>query len=93
MLGNEPDGGSLLVVTDGAEHTRPYIREVKDEVSLQYGYLIPAPVDRTSAIAYLYKHPWVTCQNSRPRTSMNHVACEFKLRSVVRSYMHPCSLI
>ena len=30
---------------------------------LQYRHLIPAPVDRTSAYAWLYKHPWITFQN------------------------------
>ena len=25
-------------------------------------HLIPIPVDRTSANAWLYKHPWITCQ-------------------------------
>ena len=34
VLGNEPDGGSLLVVTDGGENTSPYISDVIDEVSL-----------------------------------------------------------
>ena len=27
---------------------------------------------------------------NKPRTSMTHVACESKLRSVVKSTMHPC---
>ena len=31
-------------------------------VIIQYRHLIPAPVDQTSAIAWLYKHPWITCQ-------------------------------
>ena len=29
---------------------------------VQYRHLIPAPVDRTSGSAWLYKHPWITCQ-------------------------------
>ena len=32
------------------------------EMPLQYRHLIPAPVDRTSASAWLYKTPWITCQ-------------------------------
>ena len=28
---------------------------------LQYRHLVPAPVDRTSASAWLYKTPWITC--------------------------------
>ena len=29
---------------------------------VQYRHLIPAPVDRTSASAWVYKHPSRTCQ-------------------------------
>ena len=29
---------------------------------LQYRHLIPAPVNGTSASAWLYYHPWITCQ-------------------------------
>ena len=29
---------------------------------IQYRHLIPALVDRTSASAWLYRHPWMTCQ-------------------------------
>ena len=52
---------------------------------LQYRHLIHAPVNRTSASAWLYKIPWITCQKDMPSTSMTHVACESKLSSVVRS--------
>ena len=52
--------------------------------------LIPAPVDRTSASEWLYKHPWISCQKNKPSTSMSHLACELKLCSIVRSSMHPC---
>ena len=45
--------------------------------TLQYRHLIPAPVDRTSAVA-------------KPSTSMTHVAWESKLCSLVRPSMHPC---
>ena len=38
---------------------------------VQYLQLIRAKVDRTSASAWLYKHPWVTCQNIS--TPMTHV--------------------
>ena len=57
---------------------------------LQYRHLIPAPVNRTSASAWLHKHPWITCQKIKPSTSLTVVACATKLRSVVRSSMHPC---
>ena len=58
--------------------------------AVQYRYLIPAPVDQTSASAWLYKNPWITCQRNKPSTSMTQVACETNLCSVVRSSMHPC---
>ena len=58
-------------------------------VLVQYRHLIPAPVDRTPASAWLYKHQWLTCQKNKPNLSMTHEACESKLRSVVRSSMHP----
>ena len=48
--------------------------------------LIPAPVDRTSASAWSYKHSWITCR----KKAKHRVAFEPKLRSVLRSYMHPC---
>ena len=56
----------------------------------QYRHLIPAPVDRTSASAWLYKHLWISCQTNNPSTSMTSVDCEPKLRSVVRTFKHPC---
>ena len=30
--------------------------------NVQYRHLIPAPVDRTSASAWLHKQPWITCR-------------------------------
>ena len=30
---------------------------------IQYNDLIPAPVDRVSASAWLYKQPWITCDD------------------------------
>ena len=53
---------------------------------VHYRHLIPAPVDRTSVSAWSYKYFWITCQKS----IKHRVACEPKLRSVVRSHMHPC---
>ena len=41
---------------------------------LQYRHLIPAPVDRTSASAWLYKHQWMECQKNKPSTSKANVA-------------------
>ena len=58
--------------------------------NIQYRHLIPASMDWTSGSVWLYKHPWITCPKSKPSTSMTHVACESKLRSVVRSSMQPC---
>ena len=34
-------------------------------IVLQYRHLIPAPVDRTSVIGWLYKHPLIICQKIR----------------------------
>ena len=56
---------------------------------VQYTHLIPAVVDRTYASDWLHKHPWTTCQKSKP-SPMAHVSCESKLRPVVRSSMQPC---
>ena len=52
---------------------------------LRYRHLMSAPVDRTSTSACLYKQPWITYQKNKPSTSMTHVTCESKPRSVVRS--------
>ena len=57
----------------------------------QYKHLIPAPVDRTPASAWLYKHPRRTCKNNKPSTSMTSVACESKLYPVVRVSVHTCT--
>ena len=65
-------------------------RTFSKELHVQYLHLISAPVDRTSARAWLYKHPWMTCQDNTLCISMTHIACESKIRSVVRSSMHPC---
>ena len=51
-------------------------------------YLIPAPVDRTSASAWMYKHLWITSKNMLS-SSMTKVAGKSKLRLVVKSSMHP----
>ena len=48
-------------------------------LQIQYRHELPAPVDRTSACAWLYKHPWITCLKNKPNTSMTHVACESKI--------------
>ena len=57
---------------------------------IQYRHLIPAPVDRTSASDWLCYHAWIIGQKNKPSTATTQVACESKLRSVVRSSMHPC---
>ena len=59
-----------------------------DSDHLQCRHLFPATVDRTSVNAWLYKHQWIICQRNKPRHLMTHVACESKLRSIVRSSMH-----
>ena len=38
------------------------INGLKTNTELQYSHLIPAPVDRASAGAWLYKYLWITCQ-------------------------------
>ena len=43
--------------------TRIWKRNMLNNQHIQYRHLIPAPVDRTSASFWLYKHPWVSCQN------------------------------
>ena len=51
--------------------TQDYWENLYQMVSaVQYRHLIPAPVDRTSASAWLYKHPCMTCQNNKPSISM-----------------------
>ena len=64
-----------------AIHTKP----IQALGEVQYRQLIPAPVDRTSAASVsMYEHLWITCQKNEPSRSMTNVACESKLRSVVR---------
>ena len=60
-------------------------------ISVQYRHLIPAPVDRTFASNCLYYRPWIACQKNKPSTPTTYmyVSCYSKLRSVVRSCMHP----
>ena len=53
-------------------------------IYVQYRHLIPAPVDRTSASGWLYKRSRMACQKYQPTTSMTHVTCKPKLRSVLR---------
>ena len=36
-------------------------------VYLEYRHLIPAPIDRTSASAWFYKHTWMTCQKKQAK--------------------------
>ena len=60
-------------------------------IYVHYRHLIPAPVNRTSATAWLYKNMNIMSKN-KPNTSRTYVACESKLHSVVRSSMHPCTV-
>ena len=48
---------------------------------IEFRHLIPAPVDRTSTSAWLYKHP----QKNKSGASMIHVSCKSKLHAVVGS--------
>ena len=58
---------------------------------IQCRHLVPAPVKQTSAIAWLYNHPWITCFKNKPSTSVAHdVDCKSKQRSVVRSGVQLC---
>ena len=57
---------------------------------LQYRHFSLAPIDRTSANVWLYKHLWLAYHKHKSSTSITYVACESMLRSVVRSSMHPC---
>ena len=57
--------------------------------NLQYRHLFAAPVDLTSASAWLLKLVDNISIN-KPNILMIHVACESKPRSVVRSSLHPC---
>ena len=50
----------------------------------QYRQLIPAPINRRSACAWLYRHPWIICQKDKPNASITHIPCETKLCSVIR---------
>ena len=43
---------------------------------VQYGYVIPAAVNRTSASAWLYNHPWINMSKNKPSTFMTHIDCE-----------------
>ena len=62
--------------------------EISHGNMIQYWHLIPAPVDRTSASALCTNTRGLcVCQN-KASTSMTHVCCKSKLRSVVRSLMH-----
>ena len=52
--------------------------------NVQYRHSIPAPANRTFGSTWLYKN--------KPSASMTQVACESKLRSIVRSSMHDLSV-
>ena len=58
------------------------------ESDVQYRHLIPAPADRTSASAWLYKHPRKTYKYDNLNISMTHVDCKSEVRSVIRSFLH-----
>ena len=47
-------------------------------MELQYRYLIPVPVNQTSASAWLYTHLMIACQGNKPRPSMTNIAFESK---------------
>ena len=79
-----------LQLASQPQYDRKSVEKSKFHIyQIQCIHLISAPVHRTSASAWLYEHPWIKCQRNKPSTSMNHVACESKLRSVeiIRSYI------
>ena len=53
---------SVAIYLHQSINTRIWKRNMLNNQHIQYRHLIPAPVDRTSASFWLYKHPWVTCQ-------------------------------
>ena len=56
-------------------------------MNYRYRHLIPAPVYRTFASIWLYKHLWIVFQKYNPSTSMTHIFCESKVYLVVKSFM------
>ena len=56
---------------------------------LHYRYSIPAPVDRTCASVWSYKHLRITYKYHNLNISMTHVYCKSKVRLVIRSFLHP----
>ena len=69
--------------------TQNYIYRIKKNHSipilykLQYRHLVPAPVNRTSASAWLHRKQWIICAIHKRSTSMIHVACKSNVQSVV----------
>ena len=66
MLGLHVRGGDKHVVLEFKIPIVGYLVASALRVlpNVQYRHLIPAPIDRTYASAWLYKHPWVTSQNN-----------------------------
>ena len=62
----------------------------KGNANIQYRQLIPAQVDRTSAQYLVVQTPMDNMSKKKPSTSITHVACESKLRSIVSAFVHPC---
>ena len=81
----------LAVVFAGSSGLLHHWQMASDDLDaiwqIQYKHSMSAPIDQTSACAWLYKHSWLTCQWNKPSTSMSRVACKSMLRSVVRSSM------
>ena len=63
-------------------HSQGQIRHPLPWYKLQNRHFIPALFDQTSENAWLYIHPWITCQENKPSTSMTNIACDSKLCSV-----------
>ena len=59
--------------------------------NIQYRHLISAPVDRTSASVWLYKHPWITCHKNKYINDPRSLQFIYMFSCVVRNgQMHPC---
>ena len=55
---------------------------------LQYRHLISAPIDRMSASARLYKHPWITTWQKIRQTHQWHTL--LANQSYIQLWVHPC---
>ena len=65
----------IISIVKKYKHKYPYhFNAIKHVFREQYRHLIPAPVDRTFASAWLYKHQWIECPKNKPSTSTANAA-------------------